>query len=197
MKIGIFGGSFNPVHCGHIYLAESVRDSLGLDRVIFVPSKISPHKSNSEYVSEYHRLKMLELAVEGEKGFEISEYELRCERISYSIYTAEHFRKKFPDDELYLLIGSDMFLSFEKWYRFEDIMKLVTLVVVSRESQDYQPVEEKYREFSRLGKIIICPVPAFPASSTEIRKKIRENENYACYLDKNVVQYITSNNLYK
>ena len=197
MKIGIFGGSFNPVHCGHIYLAESVRDSLGLDRVIFVPSKISPHKSNSEYVSEYHRLKMLELAVEGKKGFEISEYELRCERISYSIYTAEHFRKKFPDDELYLLIGSDMFLSFEKWYRFEDIMKLVTLAVVSRESQDYQPVEEKYREFSQFGKIIICPVPAFPASSTEIRKKIRENENYACYLDKNVVQYITSNNLYK
>ena len=84
MKIGIFGGSFNPVHCGHIYLAESVRDSLGLDRVILVPSKISPHKSNSEYVSEYHRLKMLELAVEGKKGFEISEYELRCERISYS-----------------------------------------------------------------------------------------------------------------
>lgn len=197
MKTGIFGGSFNPVHSGHIHLAKSVRDSLGLDRVIFVPSKISPHKSNIEYVPEYHRLKMLELAVSEEKGFEVSDYELKCERISYSIYTAEHFRKKFPKDELYLLIGSDMLLNFEKWYRFRDIMKLVTLAVVSREKGDSQLISEKSDELSQFGRIIICSASPFPASSTEIRKKIRENQNYACYLNKNVVQYITSNNLYK
>lgn len=197
MKTGIFGGSFNPVHSGHIHLAESVRDIIGLDRVIFVPSKISPHKSNIEYVPEIHRLKMLELAVAEKKNFEVSQYELNCERISYSIYTAEHFRKKFPEDELYLLIGSDMLLSFEKWYRFKDIMKLVTLAVVSREKGDSELISEKADELSQFGKIIICPVSPFPASSTEIRKKIRENENYACYLNKNVVQYITSNNLYK
>ena len=91
MKTGIFGGSFNPVHNGHIHLAESIRDNLSLDRVIFVPSKISPHKSSSEYVPEIHRLKMLELAIQGKKSFEVSDYEIRCERISYSIYTAEHF----------------------------------------------------------------------------------------------------------
>ena len=96
-----------------------------------------------------------------------------------------------------MLIGSDMLLSFEKWYRFRDIMKLVTLAVVSREKGDSELISEKSDELSQFGKIIICPVSPFPASSTEIRKKIRENENYACYLNKNVVQYITSNNLYK
>ncbi len=197
MKTGIFGGSFNPVHKGHIHLAKSIRDDLKLDRVIFVPSKIPPHKSNSEYVSEIHRLKMLELAVSGEKNFEISDYEIRCERISYSIYTVEHFHKLYPSDKLYLLIGSDMLLSFEKWYRFKDIMSLVTIAVVSRNSMDYGILAEKSEKLSQYGKIILNSVPPFPSSSTEIRKKIRENDNYACYLNKNVVQYITSNNLYK
>jgi len=197
VKTGIFGGSFNPVHKGHIHLARSVRDDLNLDRVIFVPSKIPPHKSNTEYVSEIHRLKMLELAVSGEKNFEISDYEIRCERISYSIYTVEHFHKLYPSDELYLLIGSDMLLSFEKWYRFKDIMLLASLAVVSRDSSDFRILAEKSECLSQYGKIILNSVPPFLSSSTEIRKKIRENDNYACYLNKNVVQYITSNNLYK
>ncbi|MDD6345382.1 MAG: nicotinate (nicotinamide) nucleotide adenylyltransferase [Oscillospiraceae bacterium] len=197
MKTGIFGGSFNPVHNGHIHLAESIRDNLSLDRVIFVPSKISPHKSSSEYVPEIHRLKMLELAIQEKKSFEVSDYEIRCERISYSIYTVEHFHKKYPSDELYLLIGSDMLLSFDTWYRFRDIMSLAALAVVSRNSGDFNLLSEKAVQLSQYGKIIISSVPPFPASSTEIRKKISKNQNYACYLNKNVVQYITSNNLYK
>lgn len=197
MKTGIFGGSFNPVHNGHIHLAESVSKGLALDRVIFVPSKISPHKSNAEYVEEKHRLKMLELALENRNNFEISSYELEFQRISYSIYTVEHFHKIYPEDSLYLLVGSDMFLSFEKWYRFKDIMSLVTLAVMSRENGDEKSLFEKAENLSQFGKIIINNTQPFPATSTEIRKKIMKNENYACYLNKNVVQYITSNNLYK
>jgi len=197
LKTGIFGGSFNPIHNGHIHLAESIRDNLNLDRVIFVPSKISPHKSNSEYVSEIHRLEMLRLALQKKKNFEVSDYELCHERISYSIYTVEHFKNLYPDDNLYLLIGSDMLMSFDKWYRFRDIMSLAVLAVIAREKDESEMLMQKASELSQYGKIIVSPVPPFLASSTEIRKKILKNENYACYLNKNVVQYITSNNLYK
>lgn len=196
MKTGIFGGSFNPVHRGHIHLAESVRDSLGLDRVIFVPSKISPHKSSSEYVSEEHRLNMLKIAVENKKCFEVSDYELNCERVSYSVYTVKHFREIYPDDELYLLIGSDMLLCFDKWYCFKEIMAEVTLAVTSRQDGDFGELYQKADELSAFGRIIINKTEPFPLSSTEIRKKIMKNHNYTCYLDKNVVQYITLNNLY-
>lgn len=200
MKIGIFGGSFNPVHNGHIHLAESVRKSLNLDRVIFVPSKISPHKSSENYVSEVHRLNMLKIAVDNmdnKKYFEVSDYELSRERISYSIYTVRHFRKIYPLDELYLLIGSDMLLSFDKWYRFQEIMTETTLAVTSRENGESELIIKKIEQLSHFGKIIVNKTPPFPASSTEIRKKIVKNQNYACYLNENVVQYITSNNLYR
>ncbi len=196
MKIGIFGGSFNPIHNGHVHLAENTKKNLGLDKIIFVPSRISPHKSSSAYVSGEHRINMLKIALSGKDYFEISDYELQYERVSYSIYTVMHFRRIFPDDELYLLIGSDMFMSFDKWYCFKNIMSLVTLAVTSREDGDLYNLEKKASELERFGKIIINKTSPFPLSSSEIRKKIMKNENCTCYLNKNVVKYITSNNLY-
>lgn len=199
MKIGIFGGSFNPIHNGHIYLAENTKNNLGLEKIIFVPSGISPHKHKpvSDYVSGEHRINMLKIALDGKNYFEISDYELECKRISYSIYTVRHFRSIFPDDELYLLIGSDMFMSFDKWYCFQDIMSLVTLAVTSREDGNLNNLEKKAVELEKFGRIIINKTSPFPLSSSEIRKKIMKNENCTCYLNKNVVEYITSNNLYR
>ena len=123
MKIGIFGGSFNPIHKGHMHLAESVMEDIKLDKIIFVPSKISPHKSSDEYISENDRLEMVRLSIMNNRNFEVSDYELTQERVSYSVYTVRHFKEKYPDDELYLLVGTDMLLCFEKWYKFEEIMK--------------------------------------------------------------------------
>ena len=197
MKTGIYGGSFNPVHNGHMHLAETAMKEFGLDRIYFVPCRISPHRFDGDYVSGADRLEMLRLACGNRQEFQVSRYELENQRTSYSIYTVEHFRRKFPDDELFLLVGSDMLLSFEKWYRFEDILKNVTLAVMSRNQGDRDILLEKAQKLGEYGRIIIGKSAPLVISSTEIRKKIAKNENYSCYLDENVVQYIKSENLYR
>ena len=196
MKTGIFGGSFNPVHKGHIHLAESVRDELGLDRIFLVPSGISPHRSSAEYASAEDRLEMLRLACKGKRGLEVCDFEVKSSRISYTIYTIEHFRRSFPDDELFLLAGSDMLLSFDQWYRYRDILANAVLAVVSREDGDSVILAEKAERLSEFGQIIVCKAPPVMVSSTKIRKKIAKNEDWSCYLNENVVQYIRLKGLY-
>lgn len=114
---------------------------------------------------------MLRLATSGKPFFRVSDYELKSDRISYSIYTVEHFRRKFPDDELFLLIGSDMLMMFEKWYCFEKILSEVTLIVVSRNAGDLEQLREKASGLSVYGEILISSAPPEIISSTGIRKK--------------------------
>ncbi len=139
---------------------------------------------------------MLRLACEGIDGFEVSDYELRNERVSYSVYTVSHFRRLFPEDELFLLVGSDMLLSFDRWYRFEDILKNVTLAVCSREDGDFETLKQKAEELAVYGNISLCTAPPVMVSSTEIRKKIEKNQDLSCYLNENVVQYIRLKGLF-
>lgn len=196
MRIGIYGGSFNPVHNGHIHLARAAADEFALDRIYLVPSKRSPHRSSGEYVAEEDRLEMLRLACGCDERLSVSDYEMKTDRVSYSIYTVEHFRKKFPDSELFMLVGSDMLLCFDEWYRFGDILAQVTLCVVSRQGGDMDELEKKASELRKYGNILISSAKPLEISSTEIRKKIAKNSNFACYLDENVVQYIRSRELY-
>ena len=196
MRIGIYGGSFNPVHNGHIHLAVTAADELGLDRLYFVPSRISPHRSSDEYASGGDRAAMLGLACGRDKRLRVCDYELQEERVSYSVYTVRHFREEFPDAELFLLVGSDMLLSFDSWYCFEEILANVTLCAVSREGGDIGELEAKAEKLRKFGNIYISKAEPLTVSSTEIRKKIAKNENFACYLDENVVQYIRSKGLY-
>lgn len=196
MKIGLFGGSFNPIHNGHINLATSVKDSLGLDKVILIPSKKSPHKDSSAYVSNTHRLNMCRLAIQGLKGFEVSDFEINRDTISYSIYTVEYFNSKYPNDILYLLIGSDMLLTFDTWKEYKRILSMVKLVVVSRQNGDMQSLLLKAQSLRPYGDAIILNTPPLEISSTEVRKKVAFNEECSCILDEKVVQYIKSNGLY-
>jgi nicotinate-nucleotide adenylyltransferase len=196
MRIGIYGGSFNPVHNGHIHLARSAARDFGLDKVYFVPSKISPHRSSAEYASGEDRLEMLRLACGDDGVLDVSDFELSSDRVSYSIYTVEHFREMYPDDELFLLVGSDMLLCFETWYRFEDILAQASLCVVSRNDGDMSELEKKADTLRSFGNILISRAEPLEVSSTLVRKKIAKNENYACYLDENVVQYIRLKGLY-
>ncbi len=196
MKIGIYGGSFNPVHNGHIHLAETAVNELGLDRLYLVPSKKSPHRSMAEYAPDEDRLEMLRLACKTKEKLFVSDYEIKTDRVSYTIYTVEHFREVFPDDELFLLVGSDMLLSFETWHRFEDILANAALCAVSRKNGDMPELLKKADELRKFGRIMISEAPPTEVSSTDIRKKIAKNEDFACYLDENVVQYIRLRGLY-
>ena len=128
---------------------------------------------------------------------EVCDYELRSDRVSYTIFTVEEFRRRFPDDELFLLVGSDMLMIFETWHRFEDILRECTLAVVSRCEGDIPELEKKAEELRKYGNIVICRAEAVVVSSTDIRKKIAKNQKYSCYLNKNVVQYIRMKKLYQ
>lgn len=196
MKIGIYGGSFNPVHNGHIHLALTAAEELALDKVYLVPSGISPHRSSAEYASGDDRLEMLRLASAPYEKLDVCDFEIRREGKSYTICTVEEFRRRFPDDELFLLVGSDMLMCFDSWNRFEDILREVTLVVVSRKDGDIDALRQKADELRKFGKILVSSSHPVEVSSTEIRKNFSKNEKSSCYLDENVVQYIRSKNLY-
>ena len=195
--VGLFGGTFNPVHNGHIHLAKEAFSTLKLEKLIFIPANIPPHKKTYDLCSNSDRLQMCMLAVEGIKDFEVSDFDMMQGGKSYTYYTVEYFSGLYQNDELYLLVGSDMFMIFDSWFRFEDILKKVSLAVVSREYDDMDMLERKAHELQKYGKIRIIDAEAYPLSSTDIRSIIKENKNYSCYLPEKVVQYIRFNNLYR
>lgn len=195
-RIGLFGGSFNPIHSGHINLAVSVMEKLMLDKVIFIPSGLAPHKSSSEYADSADRLEMCRLATEEYESFEVSDYEINKSGKSYSVYTVEHFRKIFPDDELFLMVGSDMLLTFDTWFRYEDILKNAVLAAVSRNGNDFDELYKMTEKLSDLGRIVVINNDAITISSSKIRKMIKNNEDISCYLNGKVVKYIILKNLY-
>lgn len=196
-KICIFGGSFDPVHKGHKKLALFVSEKLGLSKMLIIPAAMSPFKTNSG-ASEDDRLNMCRLAF-SEDIFEVSDMEMARGGKSYTVDTVEAVREMYPDEELYLLIGSDQLLSFDKWYRFSDIMKNVTLCAVSRESGKKREELSAFADenLRRYGECVILDFEPFEVSSTQIRKLSASGENIEDLVDKEVFGYILSKGLYK
>ena len=200
MNTAIYGGTFNPVHKGHYNCLKTVLDSIELDRIIVLPDRLPPHKSSEGLVSGKERLNMCELAFKDLEKVSFSDWELKQKGKSYSVITLRHFHKKYPDDKLFFIMGSDMLLSFESWYEYKEILRLATLVCVSREnSVTKQLLEEHARKLTSEngGEIIIVDAKPFEVSSTQIREMIKKSQDTSCYLDENVVQYISDNNLYR
>ena len=197
MRIGLFGGSFNPPHLGHLHLAESVHDALHLDEVRLIPSKISPHRSMAEYAPEEDRLAMCRLAAEGYPWLKAEDYELRQERVSYTFNTVRHFADLYPEAELFWLIGGDMLKSFTTWHRWEEILQYTALAAMAREEGEYAELQEAAAFLQQYGKIHLVDVESFPVSSTKIREMVGKCQNYPCYLPEKIVQYIEEKNLYR
>ncbi len=199
MRIGIFGGTFNPPHYGHLRLAEEMKKAASLDKILIIPTSTPPHKISSDLACEEDRLGMCRLMF-CKEYFEVSDIEIRRKGKSYSIDTVTELQRLYPDDELYLIIGSDMLLSFHKWFRFEEILKNVTLCVATRESDISYDKLQSYAE-DMLGltadRFIVSPITAFVCSSTEVRNKIRAGENTDSLLPREIRDYIMENNLYK
>lgn len=197
MNIGIFGGTFNPVHKGHENCLVSVMAQAGLDKVIIMPDRIPPHKEAPDLASPEDRLNMCRLAFSDIKGAEISDWELKQEGKSYSVITLRHLKAQYPEDKLFFIMGSDMLLSFETWYNYREILTLAALVCVARSREDVTAIEKKAEELRAVGgDIIIVQTEPFEISSSEIRDRLKKNLDCSCYLNKNVVQYIVDKNLY-
>ncbi len=196
MRIGIFGGSFNPPHNGHLHLANSVHGALQLDEVLLVPAKQPPHKSASAYAPAEDRLAMCRLAAEEYPWMRAEDYELRQNAVSYSYYTVTHFAKVYPDAELFLLIGGDMLRTFTQWYRFQDILRYAALAAIAREPEEYANLQKCADELRQYGEIHLLNVETISISSTKIRENVKKSQNNSCYLPEKIVQYIKQRNLY-
>jgi len=195
-KIGIFGGSFNPPHLGHLHLAETVHDALGLDEVLLIPARKPPHKSDKDYAPENHRLAMCRLFAQSHDWMKVEEFELHQKQVSYTYYTVNYLKEVYPEDELYLLIGSDMLLTFTEWHHWQAILKSVSLTCIARQDGEYQKLLACAENLRQFGKIFLVNTESFAVSSTKIRQMIQKNQNYSCYLPEKIVQYIIKENLY-
>ena len=189
-KVGIFGGTFDPIHHGHLITAQSVREIRTLDKIIFIPSFISPHKADVNSASPEHRMNMLKLAVKGIDFFEVSDYEIKKEGISYTIDTLKEFKKKF--DELEFIIGYDNIFKFHTWKNPDEIMKITKILVLKRKSSLPPPHEDKY-----VKSALFVETRGIEISATDIREKVKQGIPIHYLVPEKVKEYIYSFNLYK
>ncbi len=191
-KIGIYGGTFHPPHVGHLITAECVKESLGLDEVVFIPSFISPHKHEGEELSALHRLEMIRRAIAGDVNFRVSDFEIGKGETSYSVTTIEHFKKEFSNDDIYLIIGMDNYLTFHLWKDPDRILELATLAVMNRPNYP-----RKVNEVIGTKKTVFVDVPDIDISSSDIRFRVKSGKSIRNLVPSNVESYIREHNLYK
>jgi len=193
-KIGLFGGTFDPVHNGHLIIAEFLRDELGLDEIWFIPAKIHPLKNNQEIIPASHRLKMLELAVAGNHRFRVNDVELKREGVSYTIDTLNELMQRYRDisPRFYLFIGMDNVNDLYRWREPHQVLKKSQVVAFGRPG--FKP-DVKAKEF--LPKIKFIHVPLLEISSTFIRERIRNGRSVRYLIPDEVNEYIVRNNLYR
>ncbi len=199
-QYGLFGGSFNPIHNGHLHLAAAVHDALSLERVVLMPTGEAPHKDCSAYASAAHRLAMCRLAAENYPWMQVSDYETRKSGKSYTVETLRALLEADADVRWTLMIGSDMLLSLDTWKAWEEILRMARVCAVSRNDGDQAMLKAKaasLRQSVPEAEIIVLQVEAMPVSSTQIRENLKKNAIPSCLLPKNVVQYIGMNQLYR
>lgn len=191
MRIGIYSGSFNPVHVGHISLVEYIVKQNIVDQVWLIRSPQNPLKVNSSLLSDEHRAEMLRLATKGRKGLSISTIEDNLPKPNYTINTLRALQEEFPDEEFYLIIGADNWDIFDKWKDWDIIIRDFHLIVYPRPGYEYPEIDQE-----SFPTVQVVDAPQFDLSSTEIRDLIKEGEPITGYVDEKVEEYIIANNLY-
>ena len=200
-KIILFGGTFDPVHTGHIDVAQAAAKKIGAKKVIFIPARRSPHKDQKPSAPDNDRIAMLQLAIEGNSLFQISSVELNRAEPSYTIDTIHQLKQKFGDDcELYWLIGADMLKSLLLWHKIIELMNECNISVMNRggyEKPDFDSLTGKLdKEYIEKLKKNMIETPFIEISSTEIRRKLADEEDVSKYLHPDVWDYIKKFRLY-
>ncbi|MCH2060065.1 MAG: nicotinate (nicotinamide) nucleotide adenylyltransferase [Verrucomicrobiales bacterium] len=185
-KIAIFGGSFDPIHCGHIEIAKQARNTAKLDKVIFLPCRRSPHKHQSPVANAKHRLEMIKLATKTMGWAEVSTWEINRVPPSYSWMAAEHFHDTFPQAELFWILGNDQWEKLHTWYKPSRLAELLTFIVFPR--------GKKPTKKNGFSSIFINTT--HPASSTEARTRLERHESTDKLLTRRVSSYIEEQKIY-
>lgn len=187
-RIGILGGTFNPIHIGHLMIAQMVLEKFDLDKVIFVPSYLPPHKSGRNLISADHRLRMVRLAARGNRHFEVSSFEIAKRGKSYSVDTVRHFRRRYPIAKLFFIIGSDHIAKLHAWKNIREVIKMVSFIAV------YRPGFKTIRSKIRVKPMII---PGVHTSSSDIRRRLVAAKTVKHLIPENVLRYIRKHKLYR
>jgi nicotinate-nucleotide adenylyltransferase len=189
--IGLFGGTFDPPHVGHLLVASHVREFLALDRIIMIPSATSPHKRDRELTPADHRLAMMRLAVAGAPSMEVSDSEVQRGGVSYTIDTLRSFVQAEPDVEYTLIIGMDNVVDFGTWKDPEGILQLARVVVMTRPGYSAPSHDSRYAR-----RMQMCSVPEIDIASRDIRRRIRESRSIRWMVTPEVEHYILQYGLY-
>ncbi len=196
MKTGLFGGTFDPIHNGHIKVAQSAKQRLGLDRIIFIPSGDPPHKKDKQVTDKYKRLAMVEEALSG-TDISVSDWEVQQDAKSYSVELIKHFQKEFPEDELYFIIGADSFKDLPTWWHYRELLSLCTLVVMARPDTDKQALLSRYEGTEVPPRVFYLEGLLMDISSTQIREMVAEGKDISRLVPQSVAFYIKNQGLYK
>lgn len=191
MKIGIFGGSFNPPHIAHLILAESLYEKLSLDTVLFMPSSTPPHKQNDTLLDPTDRLRLVNLAIAGNDRFSVSDLEIKRGGTSYTIETITALKDIYPNAALYLIVGLDNLVTFHHWVKYSAILDRCTVVAMKRPGSAMKHVRKEIFE-----KSTIVDVPYLDISSTKIREMIRQGKSVRYLVPDAVLEEIEKRGFY-
>lgn len=188
-RIGVFGGTFNPIHNGHLIIAEAAIKSLKLDKIIFVPSYLPPHKKTSDIIEAEDRLNMVKLATRHNEDFEVSDLEIKRKGTSYTVDTIKELKSRFnDDDEFYFIIGSDSIPELKKWKDIDNLLKIIKFVAVNRPGYSFRGIPKE---------ALRIQIKGIEISSSNIRKLLKENKSIHSLVPEAAEQYIIKKRLYK
>ena len=197
-KMGLFGGTFDPIHKGHISMALRMAETLQLDGVMLMPTFVPPHKIKENMASAEHRLAMCRLAVANHPILCVSDMELRREGASFTVDTLTALHEEYPDTQWYLLVGADMFTTLRTWHRFDDIAALATLCTIARAGTDTTTLTKYAAALAADGiRCVVDEMPVEPYSSTQVRQRIAAGESVADLVGETVEWYMQDNGLYR
>lgn len=200
-KIGVFGGSFDPLHIGHLMMAQFALEEAALDCVYFMPNGRPPHKSNRKISSGQVRLEMCKRAVLHKEKFDVLDYEIKnTQKIHYTIDTIDYLTKnKFSGDRLFFIVGADSVFQIETWKSFQSLLKKVTFLCFNRGEKPVQALADKIERLERTygARIIVINMPVINISSTLIRERVSHGQSICYMVSPEVQEYIEKNGLYK
>jgi nicotinate-nucleotide adenylyltransferase len=214
MRLGILGGTFDPIHNGHLIVAEEMRERFALDTVYLIPAKVPPHKTTIHITSGQHRLNMVNLAIQGNPNIQVSDIELHREGYSFSIDTIDYFSKK---GQVFLIMGHDSFQAIETWFRYKDFFRISRIIVALRPGsppinwtdysifiQAFYPAQvwdltkppDQHIDQENSWRVCLLPIPGLLISATEIRNRVQQMKTIRYLVPESVRTYIQENRLY-
>ncbi len=198
MKIAIFGGSFNPIHNGHIEMVKLIKEQLNPNKILIIPALIPPHKSSCEYASANHRMKMCALAFEEQEYVEISDIEINANQISYTYKTLLKLKEEYKDAEFFLICGTDMFLTLKEWKNPGIIFENATICAFTRDNAEDSIMKSQKSALEKMGaRVVLCKGDIPAISSTMIRERVKAGEKIDSFVPSAVLEYIYNNEIYR